>query len=407
MKKNEKATKFQVMEGFNPKVYSRLSMLFGILTILNVAVVFYAFSITGYGLWHAEDALSYIAKVNSSFEKINENVLNVVIQEKNPEYVADNVRSIEEHHAEILANAEKFRGIDLSNIDKSVPPEFDTALSKIERYYTTVMPKLEAVRDGSGKASELQDPGSEALRKDASDTIAQLFEKQDASTYVFFCRIGQGFLLVPGFLIFTMSLGMFAISRSKKRDYQFARNLKSSQQKTDNLRQKAKAIAYTNVLTGLRNRYVFIDRLKECMANGYVNVALYSFNGFRSINATYGREMADELIIAASQKVLEQFATQAEIFSTESDELCVMFNQDIPTENASVIAKKILDLLSQPFQLQEHEIQLNVAGCFKLIPVNHEPSSSTLAEIFAEMDRSVNQAIGLCMTNNTSQLLQA
>ena len=406
MKTKEKQNSNEVMEGYNPRIYRSLSMLFGILTILNVVVIVYAFALTGYGLWHAEDALSYIAKINSSFDNINENVQNVVIHQNDPDLVEDSVTSVKLRYQDIAGFADEFRQIDLSNIDKTIPADFDAAMSKIDRYYNAVLPKLEDAKIGKGVIEELQGPDMEILRKDASNTISELFEKQDESTYGFFCRVGQSFLLVPLFLISTMSAGLFAISKSKKRDYAFAMNLKNSKQKTDNMREKAKAIAYTNVLTGLKNRYAFNDILKDRLTSDNVNIALYSFNSFRSINEFYGRDTADEFLIATSKKLVEQFGKKAEIFSTETDELCVLFQKDIQRSEALELSQKMLDLLSEPYQLQNATIRLNIACCFKNAPFNPEASASAVSELMIAMDKTVNKAIALSSAQNHSQLIQ-
>ena len=113
-----------VMEGFNPKVYRSLSLLFIVLTILNLVVIIYAFARTGYGLWHAEDALSYIAKIDSNFEDINQSVLKIQLHSDDQDIVAHNAENISLYHQNIKEHADAFRKIDLSNIDKSLSGEF-------------------------------------------------------------------------------------------------------------------------------------------------------------------------------------------------------------------------------------------------------------------------------------------
>ena len=410
MKQKEKKHKNnEVMEGYNPRIYRRLSMLFGILTILNLVVIMYAFALTGYGLWHAEDALSYVAKIDSNMNSINQNILKIALNEDNTELIQDSAILINSKYAEITETptgyAEKFRQIDLKNIDTTISGDFEQMMSTIDTYYTNVSGKLKAVKDGKAKADTMLDAETEELQAKATEQISALVKKQDTSTYDFFCRIGQRFLLVPLFLILTMSAGLFAISKSRKRDYEFAVNLQSSKRKTDNMHKKVKALAYTNVLTGLKNRYAFTDMLKERLKKEDVDIVLYSFDNFKTINEYYGREFADEFILAVSQQLVENYGGQADIFSTETDELCVMFHSNIQKSQSLSFSFKILDLLSRPYQIRGAVIQLNVAGCSCHAHSNTNASDATIIKLFTKIDHTLNQAIIASITQNKSQLL--
>ena len=90
MKKDEKEqsrNQNAIIEGFNPNVYRSLSLLFIVLTIINLAAIVYAFARTGYGLWHAEDALSCIAKIDGSFDDINQSILKIQLHPEDSQNV--------------------------------------------------------------------------------------------------------------------------------------------------------------------------------------------------------------------------------------------------------------------------------------------------------------------------------
>ena len=406
MKKEDKKKYSEVMEGYNPRIYRRLSWLFGTLTILNLVVIVYAFAITGYGLWHAEDALSYIAKVSSSFEEIDQTILKVVIHEEDQDHVSNSINRIEASHQEITDYAQKFRQINLNNIDRTIPGEFDEAMEKIELYCSTIMTRLKDVESGNEKADILLTTEMETLQEDAGTTIKKLFEKQDEATYIFFCKIGQRFLLVPSFLILTMSAGLFTISKSKKRDYEYAVDLQSSKRKTEKVRKKAQELVYTNVLTGMKNRYALSARMKERMVTEDVTVVLFSYNKFKNINEYYGREFADEFILAVSQKILAKYGEQAEFFSTETDEICVMFNKEVPKSETILLANRISDTLSKPIQIRGAVLQHNVAGCICHATVNANASDASVIKLLISMDQMVDQALNASISQNKSVLLK-
>jgi len=402
--KNEEKTQEQnqVMEGYNPGVYRMLSILFIILTILNIVVIVYAFARTGYGLWHAEDALSYIAKIDSSFDDINQDILNIQLHADDQSRVSARVDDIILQQKKISEHAEAFRQINMSNIDKTIPKEFDKSMDKVDRYYSTISKNLSSVKAGFSKPDVLQTAETERLREDAKASLDELFDYSDEATYQFFCRVGQSFLFVLLFLILTMAAGLYAIARSKKRDYAFALKLQNSKQKTANIRQKAVEIAYTNVVTGLKNRYALDEKLDERMKSEDVTLALYNFNNFKGLNESYGRDFADEFVSEMSKKIVTALGKQAEVFSTEIDELCVLFSKELPKSRTNSLAHKILEMLSQPVQIRGISVQLTVAGCIGHCNVNSYTSASAL---FIAMDHGVRQSKAMCVEQNRSVLI--
>ena len=403
MKKKEKeAIQNQVMEGFNPKVYRSLSFLFIVLTILNVIVIVYAFARTGYGLWHAEDALSYIAKIDSNFEDINQSVLKIQLHSDDITVVSNNIDNINDYHQGIIVNSQAFSEIDLSNIDKSLSGDFISTMNRIEQYYDTISGQLNDIRSGAVEPSVLQAAETELLRENAKNAIDQMFERQDKATYLFFCRVGQSFLFVVLFLVLTMAAGLYAIFRIKKHDYDFAMKLQSSKEKTANIRQKAVEIAYTNVVTGLRNRYALDDVLDERLKTEDLSVALFDFSNFKSLNEQYGRDFADEFVAIVSQKITESFSRQAEIFSTDIDEFFVVFNKELPKSRINSISHRILHILSEQYLIRGATVQMNVAGCLCYCKANTYPSATVL---FKAMDQSMNHTKSQCLQQNRSLLL--
>ena len=89
MGKNE-----EIIEGYNPKQYSRMTILFVILSVLNMVMVLLAFMRSGYGLYHAEDALSHIAKITQCVQSVNEDALDIITHPNNRKLVENEVNDI-------------------------------------------------------------------------------------------------------------------------------------------------------------------------------------------------------------------------------------------------------------------------------------------------------------------------
>ena len=404
MKKYEKEqsrNQNEILEGFNPNVYRSLSLLFIVLTIVNLAAIIYAFARTGYGLWHAEDALSCIAKIDGSFDDINQSILKIQLHPEDQQNVSACVDNILSYHQDIVDTTQKFRAINLSHVDSALPGKFKSTMTKADRYYDAIASNLNNVKIGIAETSVLHNYEIENLREDATVSLHKLFIESDEATYQFFCRVGQRFLLVILFLVLTMSAGLYAISRIKKHDMAFAMELQSSKQKTANIRQKAVEIAYTNVVTNLKNRYAMLEELDERMKNEDISLVLYDFNNFKSINEQFGRDYADDFVAYMSKKLIKTFGDQVEVFSTETDEFCVVFDKEMPKSKTVGMAQKIKSLLSQPVQVRSAAIQLTVAGCLCHCPVNAYKSASKL---FVAVDQSIRQTKMLCAEQGVSLL---
>ncbi len=377
----------EVIEGYNPNTYRFLSLLFVVIAVLNIVIVTYSFYKIGYGLWHAENALSYIANINNSYETINNNVLMIRLYPDNTLTAFEKIDNIAVQYQVIQDNASKFREINTAEIDKDLPAEFESTISVVENYYTEVYKKLLDIRDGNEKVSALKDIKIEGLQKEATASIQNLFEKQDKATYAFFWSVAQRFLLVLLSLLLTMVAGLFAVSQTKKRNYLAAVRLQENKKKAEKARQKVQDVAYTNILTGFGNRYALFEYLNEIKAKDF-HMAMYRITNFTALNERYGRNLVDEYISAISEGLKSKFGDSGKIFCTESNEFCVVFNNEILKARTSIVAQSVLDYLLQPVSIGNNEISAVPVGC---VYRNNKNYASTIDEMFIAMDRGLGR----------------
>lgn len=401
VRQNKPFDKDEVIEGYNPKVYRTLSILFIVLGLINIIAVTAAFSKTGYGLWHAEDALSCIAKIDNSLNNINQRILEIELHPDDYHVLESNMADIVEEHYIIKENSDKFRGLDLNDIDKTLSGEFEITINKVNNYYYTISDCLTKINNGGAEISSLYNPDIEMMQTDASTSLQAMFDKQDKSTYAFFYRVGKSFLLVLLFLILTMASGLFAIHKAKKRDMEFAIKLQSNKQKIATARQKVVKMAYTNIVTGLKNRYALFEDLNKCINNKDFTIALYNFNDFKSIDEEHGRESTDNYMVTIAERLMENFGDVAEIYSTDVDEFCVIFNDDVARSKVNIISQKILYFLSRPVQIENDKVQLSAAGCICKCTIGKYVSVS---DLFKDMDKSIGKTKDTCMQQNGSLL---
>jgi diguanylate cyclase (GGDEF)-like protein len=132
-------------------------------------------------------------------------------------------------------------------------------------------------------------------------------------------------------------------------------------------------MAYFDNLTSLPNRALFHDRLKQALAHAEryeVNSALMfiDLDNFKRINDTLAHRVGDLLLQGVAERLSRYIRTsdtvarQKEIALTNTvarlggDEFTVFLTEVKSMENVAKVAQRILNILSQPFQLDGHEV---------------------------------------------------
>jgi diguanylate cyclase (GGDEF)-like protein len=132
-------------------------------------------------------------------------------------------------------------------------------------------------------------------------------------------------------------------------------------------------MAYFDNLTSLPNRALFHDRLKQALAHAEryeVNSALMfiDLDNFKRINDTLAHRVGDMLLQGVAERLSryvrtsDTIARQKEIGITNTvarlggDEFTVFLTEIMSMENVAKVAQRILTILSQPFQLEGHEV---------------------------------------------------
>jgi diguanylate cyclase (GGDEF)-like protein len=148
---------------------------------------------------------------------------------------------------------------------------------------------------------------------------------------------------------------------------------------------KIHSLAYYDSLTGLPNRYFFRELLKRSIeyANRYKHsyaVALIDLDDFNRINDTLGHDVGDELLKIVSSRLLKTLRTSdyvARIYDEEEpiarmggDEFIVLLQELNNVVNASTVARRILNELSQAYELGGREIFVTASIGIAVYPDN-------------------------------------
>ena len=124
--------------------------------------------------------------------------------------------------------------------------------------------------------------------------------------------------------------------------------------------------AYHDLLTRLPNRALFKDRLNLAVAqakrsNQRLAVMFLDLDRFKLVNDTLGHISGDELLQAVSQRLQQCLREGDTLARFGGDEFTLLLPQIYGQEDAEAIAKKIIDMLREPFFIEGHELYVTIS----------------------------------------------
>ncbi len=129
-------------------------------------------------------------------------------------------------------------------------------------------------------------------------------------------------------------------------------------------------VAMTDRLTHLPNRLSFIKRLSRVMAQVQIDpartfaVLFFDFDRFKRINDSLGHRIGDQLLKGVAHRLVRMkpnYAAVDMIARFGGDEFALLLTEVDRRSVVVGIAKDVLQIISQPFALAEHDIFVNAS----------------------------------------------
>ncbi|MCU7835332.1 MAG: diguanylate cyclase [gamma proteobacterium symbiont of Taylorina sp.] len=122
-------------------------------------------------------------------------------------------------------------------------------------------------------------------------------------------------------------------------------------------------IANYDSLTQLPNRALFIvlleQALKQAKRSDYSVALLFiDLDGFKSINDTYGHNYGDELLRQVATSLQATVREADTVFRLGGDEFTLILSNFHALEDVEKIARKIIKILSEPFDIIDQQCQI-------------------------------------------------
>ena len=152
-------------------------------------------------------------------------------------------------------------------------------------------------------------------------------------------------------------------------------------------------MAHHDALTGLPNRTLFRDRLTHAMAQAdryhqILAVLFLDLDRFKAINDTLGHNVGDQLLKMAAERLRSCVRDCDTVARLGGDEFTIIVDDIVEVQDAAVVAQKILDTLSQPFNLHNHEVFISVSIGLTLYPNDDENADNLLRNADSAMYRA-------------------
>lgn len=135
--------------------------------------------------------------------------------------------------------------------------------------------------------------------------------------------------------------------------------------------------AYYDDLTGLPNRQLFRDRLKQALVAAKRErrncaVVFIDLDKFKQVNDEYGHRVGDTLLKRAAERIWNAMRESDTVARFGGDEFIILLSLIAETEDVEKVVQKIVDEFSRPFDLDGHVIQIGISAGVALYPRDGE-----------------------------------
>ncbi|MEZ4270745.1 MAG: diguanylate cyclase [Myxococcota bacterium] len=164
--------------------------------------------------------------------------------------------------------------------------------------------------------------------------------------------------------------------------------------KVKSLDAKTAYLAYHDPLTGIPNRLLLDDRLRQAMLRAQrsesgLAVMFLDLDGFKQINDNFGHARGDELLVAVAERLQQCLRKSDTLARIGGDEFAVVVESIGQAGDATSKAQKLIDALSTPFAVSGHMLSVGVSIGIALYPQHVRESSDTIGDLLALADAAM------------------
>jgi diguanylate cyclase (GGDEF)-like protein/PAS domain S-box-containing protein len=161
--------------------------------------------------------------------------------------------------------------------------------------------------------------------------------------------------------------------------------------------ERLRRMAHHDSLTGLPNRTLFLDRLKQGMARARwhersVAVLFMDLDNFKTINDTLGHEAGDRLLCELAERLIRRLRERDTVARFGGDEFAILLDDLAHGADVGALAQKMLEALDEPFTIEGATLHVTASIGISLFPGDGEDSSTLLKNADIAMYRAKDTA---------------
>jgi len=151
-----------------------------------------------------------------------------------------------------------------------------------------------------------------------------------------------------------------------------------------------------DILTGLPNRMLALDRLKLALAqakreSSMVGVMFLDLDNFKHINDTLGHDAGDNLLIEAARRISSCLRGTSTVARLGGDEFLVILPGLTGPESSSQVAERILNNFVPAYSLNGQEVFVTTSIGIAIFPTDSDNSGTLLQHADAAMYQAKHQ----------------
>jgi diguanylate cyclase (GGDEF)-like protein/PAS domain S-box-containing protein len=154
--------------------------------------------------------------------------------------------------------------------------------------------------------------------------------------------------------------------------------------------------AYHDALTGLANRRLFQEHLSLALAlagrrNGLVAVLFLDLDNFKLINDTLGHTIGDDLLRVVAERVKACVREGDTVARVGGDEFTIVLQDIVKSEDAAVVAQKVLRTIAEPVELNGHRLYVTTSIGITTFPDDGDDAETLLKNADNAMYRAKSE----------------
>lgn len=152
----------------------------------------------------------------------------------------------------------------------------------------------------------------------------------------------------------------------------------------NHIQEKMFTLAHFDALTGLSNRYAFMQTLNQTIKNAerysYQSALLFiDLDGFKEVNDTYGHNSGDLLLIEIAKRFEQHVRKSDTVARMGGDEFTILIPQYSAIHDVAGLAQKIVDAVAVPVELKNATVTVSASIGISLYPHDGKNSDHLLS----------------------------